>query len=984
MNTITARLHNRILGAFFLSLLSASLLSAQTAPVSREDKTESSKKIKIAEGKVAGEVVKAMELEEVTVTGSRVRQVDAEGPSPVFKYDRQYIDSTGAMTLADFLNHLPQTYSGIGAGRGSTPNELNPEFGQRTETTTPAFNFVLGSSAASPGQTGVSGVSLRGLGAGSTLVLVDGRRVAKSPFGNRSSDSQQGFVDLNGIPLGMVDRIEVITDGSSAIYGADAVGGVVNIILKKNWQGSELAGSFRGAFHGGGRERNAVLTSGFAMGKLQAMFSAEYYDRSDLKASQRRFTKNQDHRSVIADYDANGAPIYGRDLRINWGYPGVVQARTGTLSGFFRPDGVTPTNVALIPSGYATTPPLSAFKGAGPVPPNTSVFATGQSRANTAEFLDLIPESERSAFSARFTYDATERVKLMANYMYSDTRGLFMGQPPASSAATFSGFGNFSTVVPAAMNPFGQDVAVGMVHYEFGGLTQATRTKVHTLEVGASGEFFQTWRWEGVFKSTFNKGSSSNRIFNGAGITAALSSTDASTRINPFVDVRAGAPSQAAAYEKLALYNIALGEGETHNFELIADGSLYDLPGGKLQMAAGMEATRESVDNDSTINTIAVTPVAVRTVVGAERDSAGLFAEFSVPVFGKPNAKPLLQKLTLQLAGRYENYERAGDVFVPKVGISWAPAQWLLVRGGYSQGFRAPSITEYLPATEIRTATVTDPKRTPATTANVTVTRGPRTKMAAEKSDQYFYGLIFEPKGLKGFSIQANYYFTEQKDVLQILSAQTIVNNEALFLDRIVRGQPDPAVDVPLNQPGRIVSIDQTFINFGAVRNESVDFVANYEIPNETFGRWTISLNAGRTLRSERELAPNQPALVEDGDTFAPPKWKMEGSVLWRKGPWSGSLFATYLGKFETNRAGNSLTFTYPTPAIYKVDVRGGYQFQNGVWRGYGKGLRISGGIGNVFDKEPPFSDTVFGYNGGLHSIYVLGRSYEISFNLPF
>lgn len=984
MNTLTTNLRFRILGALLLSVASAISLSAQTAAGRGDSNRDPDLRKRVVESRESGAVIKAIELEEVAVTGSRVRQVEAGGPSPVFKYDREYIDSTGSMTLADFLNHLPQTYSGIGAGRGSTPNELNPEFGQRTETTTPAFNFVLGASAASPGQTGVSGVSLRGLGAGSTLVLVDGRRVAKSPFGNRSSDSQQGFVDLNGIPLGMVDRIEIITDGSSAIYGADAVGGVVNIILKKNWQGSELSGSYRGAFHGGGRERNAVLTSGFTLDKLQAMFSVEYYDRSDLKASQRRFTKNQDHRSVIADHDANGAPIYGRDLRINWGYPGVVQARTGNLTGFFQPDGTTPTRVALIPSGYATTPPLSAFKGAGPVPPNTSVFATGQSRANTAEFLDLIPESERSSFSARFTYPATERLKLMANYMYTDNRGFFMGQPPASSAATSSGFGNFSTVVPAAMNPFGQDVAVGMVHYEFGGLTQATRTKVHTMEFGASGEFFQSWRWEGVFKSTFDKGSSRDRIFNGAGITAALSSTDASSRINPFVDVRAGAPSQAAAYERLALYNTAFGKGETHNFELIADGSLYEMPGGMLQMAAGFEATRESVDNDTTLNAIAVTPVAVRTIVGAERDSGGVFAELSVPVFGKPNAKLLLQKLNLQIAGRYENYENAGDVFVPKVGISWAPANWLLIRGGFSEGFRAPSITEYLPATQIRTATVTDPKRNPATTPNVTITRGPRSKMEAEKSDQYSYGMIFEPKALKGFSLQANYYFTEQNDVLQVLSAQTIVNNETLFADRIVRGQPDPAVDVPLNQPGRIVSIDQTFINFGAVRNESVDFVANYEIPNETFGRWSIALNAQRTLRSERELAPNQPALVEDGDTYAPPKWKMEGSVLWRKGPWNASLFATYLGKFETNRAGNSLTFNYPTPSIYKVDLRGGYRFRNGVWRGYGKGLRVSGGIGNVFDKEPPFSDTVFGYNGGLHSLYVMGRSYELSFNLPF
>jgi iron complex outermembrane receptor protein len=128
----------------------------------------------------------------------------------------------------------------------------------------PAFNFVLGTAAAPPGQTGVSGVSLRGLGAGSTLVLVDGRRAAQSGNGNRGTDTRQGFVDLNTIPLGMVDRIEVSTDGASAIYGADAVAGVINIILKKNYTGTELSGGYKAAEHGGGRERTASVITGFS------------------------------------------------------------------------------------------------------------------------------------------------------------------------------------------------------------------------------------------------------------------------------------------------------------------------------------------------------------------------------------------------------------------------------------------------------------------------------------------------------------------------------------------------------------------------------------------------------------------------------------------------------------------------------------------------------------------------------------------------
>jgi len=260
MNT-THRSFPRWLALVALSIAAAMPAFAQTAtsPAASVAETIPPKRLTFDEtGEQtvdAKRPTKALKLEEVKVLGSRIRQVETEGPSPVTKYDQEYVKATVALTLADFLNYMPQNYAGIGAGRGSTPNELNPEFGQRTETTSPGFNFVLGVSAAGPGQTGVSGVSLRGLGAGSTLVLVDGRRVAKSGFGNRSSDSQQGFVDLNGIPLGMIERVEVITDGSSAIYGADAVGGVVNVILKKDWRGSELSGSFRGAFHGGAVEK---------------------------------------------------------------------------------------------------------------------------------------------------------------------------------------------------------------------------------------------------------------------------------------------------------------------------------------------------------------------------------------------------------------------------------------------------------------------------------------------------------------------------------------------------------------------------------------------------------------------------------------------------------------------------------------------------------------------------------------------------------
>jgi outer membrane receptor protein involved in Fe transport len=224
-----------------------------------------------ATASAAGET--AVRLEAVEVLGSRIPRTESDGPSPVSVYRMEDIRATGAMNLADFMRTVPQTYNGVGAGRNSTPDDLNISAGQRNENLIPfppgaGVSPVLATNA--PVQTGSSGVSLRGLGAGSTLVLVDGRRVAQSSERNRGSNSGQGFVDLNTIPLGLVERVEIITDGASAIYGGDAVAGVINIVLKKSWVGTEINGTTKFTEHGGARERQGTVTTGVAVGNSSA------------------------------------------------------------------------------------------------------------------------------------------------------------------------------------------------------------------------------------------------------------------------------------------------------------------------------------------------------------------------------------------------------------------------------------------------------------------------------------------------------------------------------------------------------------------------------------------------------------------------------------------------------------------------------------------------------------------------------------------
>lgn len=927
----------------------------------------------------------AIKLEKISVLGTRIRQTDTEGPSPVSSYDKEYIRSSGAMTLSDFLSQIPQTYAGIAFGRASTPNELNPEFGQRTETTTPPFNFVLGSSAAPPAQTGVSGVSLRGLGSGSTLVLVDGRRAAQSANGNRGTDTRQGFVDLNTIPLGMVDHIEVSTDGASAIYGADAVAGVINIVLKKNYTGTEISGGYKASEHGGGRERNGSVISGFSHGKLSGSVSLEYYDRQNLKAADRSFSKDQNHSAIQrGTLIATGAPSFGLDYRLNFGSPAVIQASGGLVAGTFN--AIPGIRVVAVPVGSTATPTLAQFEPiTTPAGTATVVNAAGQRRMNTAAYLDLIPQSKRIGASGNLNYKFSDRLDLFASYRHSDTKSSTNAQLGANSIT--GGFGT-AALLPAAFNPFNQNVNISMVLVEWGSQSQRVRTLDHAATAGLRGKFAQTWEWELGGSWQRQKIRQISRNFNPTPFVNLMTAADPLQRFNPFIDPTApGAPSQFALLETLSLYPSIVGLSTTEGLDFSANGDLYEYWGGTIKMAFGGSVRRDEVESTATNFSTALVPVATIIPVTGAQTTTAEFIEFQLPVFGKGNARPLLRRLDFNVAARHEDNSRFAKT-VPKYGVSWTPVQSVLLRASWSEGFRAPSVTEYLTAPSVTTSTLTDPRRTPASTPGIIESRGSNLDPQAELSENTYVGLVYEPAFIKGLNLQVNYYDTLQKDTLQLISAQNIILNEALFPDRITRAPATPA-DLALNQPGQILAVNRVFVNFGEVVNRSMDFVADYRLPWQQYGNFHVNLAATRTLESTRALAPGQPPVILEEDTGSPPKWKFNAAIFWRKGDWNASAFVSYLDGFQSNNSGNALVANntavifFPTPAVTKLDLRVGYEFRRGLWREYGKGLRVNVGVNNVFDKKPPFSDTIWGFNAGIHSQFILGRAVELSFVLP-
>jgi iron complex outermembrane receptor protein len=251
-----------------------------------------------------------------------------------------------------------------------------------------------------------------------------------------------------------------------------------------------------------------------------------------------------------------------------------------------------------------------------------------------------------------------------------------------------------------------------------------------------------------------------------------------------------------------------------------------------------------------------------------------------------------------------------------------------------------------------------------------------------ESSTNEFYGAVFEPSFAPGLSLSANYYLTVQKDAIQgSLGSVTILNNESIFPGFVERAAPT-AADTAAGWKGVITTIYSQRVNFGEIRNESMDLGADYRLPWERFGRWRLSVNAAKTIAQSRQLTFGAAPINDVGDTFASPRWNIATGLYWKQGSWSANVAHSYMSGYNSNQAGVTPS-VYTTPAMRMIDLRGTYEFKNGIWQKYGKGLRIGFGIANLEDTKPPFFNNIFGFNGGLHGRWAFGRTYEFSFTLP-
>ncbi|MFH1500001.1 MAG: TonB-dependent receptor [Verrucomicrobiota bacterium] len=874
-------------------------------------------------------------LEPVVVVGSRLGEAGDHLADGVVSLDRDYIALSGATNLSELLERLPQSYGGAGSGSATVPNG-SPAYGNAQAL----FNF---SGASAPlRQTGVSSVGLRGLGAGGTLVLVDGRRLPLSVQEDTASSTGTGFYDLSTIPLGLVERVEVLPSGASAIYGSDAVGGVVNIVLKNDYTGAEFETGFRAAEAGGGFERHATLTAGVTRERFNVLIALTGSRRDALKASQRGFSSSQ-------DLTTSG----GFDYRLSIGSPAVVGAVAGNLNGVTTPGG-GPANFALVPAGQDGTGLVPGdFTGAN------GFTAAGLRRFATSEYKDLIGAEDMAGLSLAINHALSPVLDGFARLSHSSRSTVTANEPPATLAGGFGGAGG---LVPAGspFNPFGQDVIVSMVHVEAPARSQTVDVDSTRFTLGLEGRLPADWEWSTAATYSREVLDSRTQELDPALFDAAL----VNGTFNPFGDPSTG-PINAALYPDLKTEARIEGVSDIVLVQAGAQGPVFALPGGDARLALGAESLRATRRREST-DPLFGQPA----VIDSARTNTAFYGELHLPLAGGGEARAGLHRVSLSLAARHER----ADVFAetsPSIGLQWAPVPAITFFGKHAGGFRAPSLTEIEDTTGVSVATVNDPML--GTSYATNVVGGGNPDVGAETSRTWQFGFVLTPPALPGLSLRVASNETYFDDKLTTLAAQTIVNAEGLFPGRVTRGGA-----------GTITSVNATTINYGQIYTRSVDVSLAFDREFPSVGRVMLQVDASRLLEFSTLSTPAAPATTLSGgdDTGAPPAWKVAGSARWVRGAWDAGAFVTYLGGFESNATGAFLDAGTRSPAWTVVDVRVGYRFRNGLWRGWGRDARIQVGVGNIADRQPPFANTVYGYNQSLYS--PLGRTYDLSVRMPF
>jgi len=818
----------------------------------------------------------------IVVVGSRLRLEEAEKAGLVTTFDRQQIEQLGASNVADVLNYLPQ--------QSFSQNESTNSTGSRT-------------------------VRLRGLGLGTTLVLINGRRTVTS-----SLTSTTNFFDLNTIPLAAVERVEVLSDSASAVYGADAVGGVVNIVLR-NISNDPFVNVYYGAADGGADERRLSAGLGHEGERHNISVILDAFDRDILTGDAR-------DRWANADYTRFGSV----DRRVATSNPGNISSRTAA-------------NLPGLNSTFAAVPVGSS--GVGLTPSSFAATAGTRNMFSSLSQSSIVPEAQRLSGTVLGEFKITDRTSLFGEVLYVDREDERLAQP--------SSLNNAQVAANNPFNPFGVAVNASFLFAD----PQTTISESDSLRAvaGIKG-WLGEWDWEFSALEVADNGTSSvENVIDAAKAAAALASTNAATALNVFQDGPGGSPELIASLRAPVTVNNL--SSDTYQGSSFIRGPLpWELPGGAVNVVFGAEGRREHFHFENKQSNIFVTE---------DRDVAAVFTEARVPFVNRDMGVPLVDSLAITLAGRYDDYSDFGDTFNPQYGLEWGFIPQLAMRASYGTSFRPPSLYElYQPATTVGVAVI-DPRRNNETTPNVALTSAGNPNLEPEESDSLSVGLVFTPGRADGLRTAVTYWTITQDQRVQRPLQSIVLANEAFFANRITRANPLPA-DIAAGRPGRLTALNLSAMNFGELETDGVDLQLTGSW-NTSFGRlapnisatWVNSYTArdfATTPEVERVGIANSQGTI--------PRWRATSTLAWT---WHGLGVTPAVrwtsGYHDVNNLG-ALTGK-EVSSLTLVDLQASANFgellpNSGPWL---DGFSMRLGVFNLLDKEAPFAEVgaVQGYD---------------------
>ena len=831
--------------------------------------------------------------DEITVTGSFIKKKNqADQVSPISLYDKNDLDNIAAFNPVDLVNTLT-----VNAGAQNNADGFNQS------------NSI-----------GTTNINLRGLGVSSTLVLLNGRRQTQSASATLNGDQ---FVDLNSlVPAIAIDRVEVLKDGATSLYGSDAVAGVVNFLTRDKFTGFELDSNYISTTEDAQDDLQASALWGGEWGGTNAIVAFSYFNRSDLSASQRKSEFNL------------------RDASSIFGQPGTFLPLAGP-SAFTRvPDPSCATVAASDPSVLGVIP-------AGPI--------AGTCQFDFGDFFTLVAAEKRYQGFVKVTHDFDSfKLALDGGFAVNNIQAkatpsqpiLFPPVIPPTNPGNFLG-------VPALF--FGRVLGAGAPAH-----TNRYDSNTWRFSAVASGDLGATWSWEAGFvraRNTYNTLRGDTKIDRFMAAISGMGGPANDKFFNPLF----GAANDPAVINDIIGNFSSNARANLLTFDGHATGDLFTLPAGPVSVALGVQYRKNklSYDYGNDVNSGNLFFNRQSSDFNGDLDVFAVFGETSIPLF---------KGFEISAAVRYEDFGSGVNSTDPKIGFLYRPTEYISFRGTYGTSFRAPSIFQLNGVSSVP-ARIFDPATGGFATISQSTAGDPANPVIPQDSNTYNVGFTFSPVDT-GFSLSLDYWRFEFSNFITPENATALVAADP-FGPQVTR---DPS-------SGSLLAVTTFFRNAGSLNTDGFDIGAKYNLDDTPIGEFVATIDVTRVISydlNDPVAGPINGLGKRNFTNFGVPsqKWKGNVGLGWRYGAHSANVFIRYIGTYRDENNGNAKINDNTV-----VDLQYNLDIASWITDSVQKAV-ITVGAKNVFDQQPPDVVSRTGFDSLTHS--PLGRQVYVGVKFGF